>query len=242
MRVRRVVSAREEVRLLGVHVGGAHPEAQAQQESSEGGLGLVDGPGVELRVDPGLQTPIRLGDAVECQALELGEQCVLRGEVGVDGADRAVEIVGHALHGEAIDAVLADDVHRRPQVLLAARQAGASPTVDDLNHVQSLNVVQSGVKGECDGRHTWPVPGERGYVATMTGYEWLDVFADHLGIERPEAAEIETLLDLAGVAAHSSERLAAPIACWLIGRAGLDPEDALNLARDLKPRPERPDR
>lgn len=76
----------------------------------------------------------------------------------------------------------------------------------------------------------------------MTGYEWLDVFADHLGIERPEAAEIETLLDLAGVAAHSSERLAAPIACWLIGRAGLDPEDALNLARDLKPRPERPDR
>lgn len=68
----------------------------------------------------------------------------------------------------------------------------------------------------------------------MTGYEWLDAFADHLGIERPEAAEIEALLDLAGVAAHSSERLAAPIACWLVGRAGLDPEDALNAARDLK--------
>ena len=50
------------------------------------------------------------------------------------------------------------------------------------------------------------------------------------------------VLDLAGIAAHSSERIAAPIACWLIGRAGLDPEDALNLARDLKPRPERPDR
>ena len=68
----------------------------------------------------------------------------------------------------------------------------------------------------------------------MTGYEWLDAFADYLGIERPEPAEIEALLDLAGVAAHSSERLAAPIACWLIGRAGLDPEDALNAARDLK--------
>ena len=84
--------------------------------------------------------------------------------------------------------------------------------------------------------------GPQGYVAAMTGYEWLDTFADHLGVERPEPGEIETLLDLAGVAAHSSERLAAPIACWLIGRAGLDPEDALNLARDLKPRPERPDR
>ena len=81
-----------------------------------------------------------------------------------------------------------------------------------------------------------PGPGRRpqGYVAPMTGYEWLDRFADHLGVERPEPGEIETLLDLAGVAAHSSERLAAPIACWLIGRAGLDPEDALNLARDLK--------
>lgn len=75
----------------------------------------------------------------------------------------------------------------------------------------------------------------------MTGYEWLDEFADHLGVERPEAHEIEILLDLAGIAAHSSERIAAPIACWLIGRAGLDPEDALNLARDLKPRPDRPD-
>ena len=67
----------------------------------------------------------------------------------------------------------------------------------------------------------------------MTGYEWLDAFADHLGIERPEPAEIEALLDLAGVAAHDSERLAAPIAGWLLGRAGLDPEDALNQARDL---------
>ena len=76
----------------------------------------------------------------------------------------------------------------------------------------------------------------------MTGYEWLDEFADHLGVERPEAHEIEVRLDLAGVAAHSAERLAAPSACWRIGRAGLDPEDALNLARDLKPRPQRPDR
>ena len=69
----------------------------------------------------------------------------------------------------------------------------------------------------------------------MTGREWIDAFADHLGLERPEDAEVEALLDVAGIAAHSSERIAAPIACWLIGRAGIDPEDALNLARDLKP-------
>ena len=41
---------------------------------------------------------------------------------------------------------------------------------------------------------------------------------------------MEALLDIAGVAAHASERTAAPIACWLIGRAGLDIADARRLA------------
>ena len=68
----------------------------------------------------------------------------------------------------------------------------------------------------------------------MTGDEWIQAFADHLGVERPERAEVEALLDLAGVAAHASERTAAPIACWLIGRAGLDPEDALDQARLIR--------
>ena len=63
---------------------------------------------------------------------------------------------------------------------------------------------------------------------------WLAAFADRIGEPAPDAATIETLLDLAGAAAHGSARQAAPIACWLIGRAGLDPADALEVARSLE--------
>ena len=48
-------------------------------------------------------------------------------------------------------------------------------------------------------------------------------------MEPPSDAEIEQLLDLAGVAAHSSERIAAPLTCWLAARADLAPADALAL-------------
>jgi hypothetical protein len=60
-----------------------------------------------------------------------------------------------------------------------------------------------------------------------SGREWLEGFAARLGLDPPDDATIETLLDLAGVAAHSSERIAAPIACYLIGRAGADPAAVL---------------
>jgi hypothetical protein len=60
---------------------------------------------------------------------------------------------------------------------------------------------------------------------------WIDAFAARLGTEPPDDATIEVLLDLAGVAAHASQRQAAPIACWLVGRAGLDPSAALDEAR-----------
>jgi hypothetical protein len=66
-----------------------------------------------------------------------------------------------------------------------------------------------------------------------TGHEWIVTFATHIGVDAPDADTIEQLLDLAGVAAHASERLAAPIACYLVGRAGLSPTDALALAREL---------
>jgi hypothetical protein len=56
---------------------------------------------------------------------------------------------------------------------------------------------------------------------------WIDAFAARLGIGPPDDATIETLLDLAGTAAHASQRQAAPIACWLVGRAGMDPAAAL---------------
>jgi hypothetical protein len=62
---------------------------------------------------------------------------------------------------------------------------------------------------------------------------WIAAFAARLGLEPPDAATVETLLDLAGVAAHASHRTAAPIACWLIGRAGLPADDGLALAREV---------
>lgn len=70
---------------------------------------------------------------------------------------------------------------------------------------------------------------------TVTGTEWIVAFAARLEVEPPDAATIDALLEMAGVAAHASERLAAPLACWLVGRAGRDVHDALELARTTGP-------
>lgn len=64
-------------------------------------------------------------------------------------------------------------------------------------------------------------------MRTMTGFEYVERLALDLGVEAPDAATVDTLLELAGVAAHASERLAAPLACWLVGRAGADPAEVL---------------
>jgi hypothetical protein len=45
--------------------------------------------------------------------------------------------------------------------------------------------------------------------------------------------DIDALLDLASVAAHASERIAAPLTCWVAAAAGLTPAEALALARSL---------
>jgi hypothetical protein len=60
----------------------------------------------------------------------------------------------------------------------------------------------------------------------MTGEEWLRAFAAEIGTEAPTKAEMDEALRLASVAAHASERIAAPIACWLTGRAGRSLEEA----------------
>jgi Domain of unknown function (DUF6457) len=70
----------------------------------------------------------------------------------------------------------------------------------------------------------------------MTAKEWLTGFASELGIEPPTGNEIRDLLSLAGEAAHASERLAAPITCWLIARAGVPPAAALEILRQWKVR------
>jgi hypothetical protein len=56
----------------------------------------------------------------------------------------------------------------------------------------------------------------------MHGNVWIARFADELGLEAPDAGLMEELLALAGDAAHASERIAAPIACYIVGRAGVD--------------------
>jgi hypothetical protein len=55
----------------------------------------------------------------------------------------------------------------------------------------------------------------------MTRDEWIGAFAEQVGVERPSTEEVRELLELAGTAAHASERTAAPLACWIAGRAGL---------------------
>ncbi|NCY16223.1 MAG: molybdopterin-guanine dinucleotide biosynthesis protein [Actinobacteria bacterium] len=67
----------------------------------------------------------------------------------------------------------------------------------------------------------------------MTGQEWIAAFAAELGLEPLAEADVEALLDLAGVAAHASERLAAPLTCYLAAMAGVAPADALARARAL---------
>ena len=67
----------------------------------------------------------------------------------------------------------------------------------------------------------------------MDAAEWLAAYADRLGVAAPSEGELETLLALAGVAAHASERIAAPVACWLTARAGLEPAAALAMAKEV---------
>jgi hypothetical protein len=66
-----------------------------------------------------------------------------------------------------------------------------------------------------------------------TAADWLAAFSARIGLPAPSRAELDTLLELAGVAAHASERIAAPIACWLVGRADVPLDDALALAKEI---------
>jgi hypothetical protein len=55
----------------------------------------------------------------------------------------------------------------------------------------------------------------------MTRDEWIEIFAREARVDRPTPEQVRELLSLAGVAAHASERTAAPIACWIAGRSEL---------------------
>ena len=68
----------------------------------------------------------------------------------------------------------------------------------------------------------------------MTRDEWIAAFAEAAGVPAPDDATNDLLLDVAGVAAHGSERTAAPITCWLAGRAGLGVQEAMEIARAIE--------
>ena len=67
----------------------------------------------------------------------------------------------------------------------------------------------------------------------MNAREWIQAYAQRLGIEPPTNEEWSALLDVAAEAAHASERVAAPVSCWVAARAGVDPDEALRVAREL---------
>ena len=67
----------------------------------------------------------------------------------------------------------------------------------------------------------------------MNANEWLAEFAQRLGTHPPTTEEFKTILDLAGEAAHSSERVAAPAATWVAAKAGVELDEALRIAREI---------
>jgi hypothetical protein len=67
----------------------------------------------------------------------------------------------------------------------------------------------------------------------MNAKEWIAAFAQRLGTEPPSSEEWSQLLDMAGEAAHASERVAAPVSCWVAARAGVAPAQALQVAREI---------
>lgn len=68
---------------------------------------------------------------------------------------------------------------------------------------------------------------------TQSAHDWLASFAAETGIAPPTEEELGTLLELTGIAAHASERIAGPITCWLVGQARLDPAAALAIGKRL---------
>lgn len=69
----------------------------------------------------------------------------------------------------------------------------------------------------------------------MTASEFLAAFAAEVGGPIPTADEFDALLELAAIAAHGSERLAAPLACWIAGASGRPVSELLAAAQRVLP-------
>jgi hypothetical protein len=68
---------------------------------------------------------------------------------------------------------------------------------------------------------------------SQTAQEWVASYAAELGVDPPSSKDFDQLLELAGIAAHASERTAAPITCWLAAQAGVTASAALAVGRRL---------
>ena len=69
----------------------------------------------------------------------------------------------------------------------------------------------------------------------MKPEEWIAEFAAAIGAEAPDQATVDELLKLAAIAAHASERPAAPIACYLAGLSGRPLAELKDLADGVAP-------
>lgn len=68
----------------------------------------------------------------------------------------------------------------------------------------------------------------------MNAPDWLAAYAEKLGTDAPTTDELKAVLDLAGEAAHASQRIAAPVACWLAAKAGVSLDEAMRLAKEVE--------
>lgn len=64
----------------------------------------------------------------------------------------------------------------------------------------------------------------------MSREQWVIKFCRSIGIPPPSNEEMGALLKLAATAAHSSERPAAPLACWAAGRSGRSASELQRIA------------
>jgi hypothetical protein len=69
----------------------------------------------------------------------------------------------------------------------------------------------------------------------VTVEEFLEAYAAEIGAPIPSCEEMDALLEVASIAAHGSERTAAPLACWMGGASGRPVAELLAAARRVAP-------
>src|ERR1700684_1532671 len=72
-----------------------------------------------------------------------------------------------------------------------------------------------------------------GRTLMTSATSWIEEFITAVNADALSDEDRETILMLAGVAAPSSERTAAPLTCWVAAAAGLSPLAALEIANSL---------